>query len=52
MSAEGLRLTRNTDSADADVRRVFRVMWERAKLLNPAVTFDPLGLFEEEDLYI
>ena len=47
--ADGLKLTRNTDCPI--VRRVFQLMWERAKLLKPAVTFDPLGIFEDEDLY-
>lgn len=52
VSAEALRLTRRTDSED--VRRVFQLLWEKAKTLTPAAKFDPLGIFEEEeeeDLY-
>ena len=51
VSAEVLRLTRNTDSED--VRRVFQLLWEKAKTLNPVAKFDPLRIFEEEedDLY-
>ena len=47
VSAEVLRLTRATDSAV--VRRVFQLLWEKAKTLTPAAKFDPLGIFEEEE---
>ena len=48
VSAEVLKLTRNTDSQD--VRRTFELMWERAKMLKPALIFDPLGQFELDDI--
>lgn len=45
--ADVLKLTINTDKED--VRRVFHMLWEGAKLLKPATVFDPLQLFENQD---
>ena len=45
--ADVLKLTINTDQED--VRRVFHMLWERARLLKPAAVFDPLHLFENQD---
>ena len=44
IKAQALILTQETDSEE--IRRVFQLMWERAKLLKPKVMFDPLNLFE------
>ena len=39
-----LKLTMKTD--EDDVISVFKYMWEKAKVLKPAVVFYPLKLFE------
>ena len=45
MKVDALQLTMETESAD--VRRVFQLMWEKAKSMKPTIVFDPLGLFED-----
>ena len=44
VKADVLKLTMKTD--DDDVKSVFKYMWEKAKVLKPAVLFDPLKIFE------
>ena len=44
VKADVLKLTMKTD--DDDVKSVFKYMWEKAKVLKPAVLFDPLKMFE------
>ena len=44
VKADVLKLTMKTD--EDDVKSVFKYMWEKAKVLKPAVVFDPLKLFE------
>ena len=43
--ADVLKLTTDTDNVE--VRRLFQMLWEKCKLLKPAVVFDPLNLFED-----
>ena len=45
VKADVLKLTMKTD--EDDVISVFKYMWEKAKVLKPAVVFDPLKLFED-----
>ena len=44
VKADVLKLTMKTD--EDDVKSVFKYMWEKAKVLKPAVLFDPLKIFE------
>ena len=44
VKADVLKLMMKTD--DDDVKSVFKYMWEKAKVLKPAVLFDPLKIFE------
>ena len=44
VKADVLKLTMKTD--EDDVISVFKYMWEKAKVLKPAVLFDPLKIFE------
>ena len=44
--ADSLFLT--LKSTSPEVTRTFELLWDRAKLLTPSVTFDPLNLFEKK----
>lgn len=48
LTVDALDLTIKTD--DPDVIRTYKLMWERAKSLKPSTVFDPLNLFESDEV--